>query len=72
MHIDFRTTENEGLWWYLDGSDIRQINGPSYDFFFQTSACSPDGSKIAHMSLEEQIEYNECASLIHGGDINGK
>jgi TolB protein len=76
LHIAFRTTDNQGLWWWrtakLDGSAIEKISQPSYDFFSQTPAWSPDGTRIAYMSLEEQKKRNDGASQIHIKDIDGK
>ncbi len=73
--IAFRTTDNKGLWWWrtanLDGAKIEKISEPSYDFFFQTPAWSPDGTRIATMSLEEQKTRNDGASQIHVKNVDG-
>jgi len=73
--IAFRTTDAKGLWWWrivtIENSQVVQFSEPSYDFFFQTPAWSPDGQKIAYMSLEEQMQRNDGSSQIHTKNSDG-
>ena len=48
-----------------------QLSEPSYDFFYQTPAWSPDGRFVAYMSLEEQKERNDGSSQIHMRSMDG-
>ena len=63
------------LWWWrladLENGDIQPLTEPSYDFFYQKQAWSPDRGKIAYMSLEEQKERNDGSSQIHIKNIDG-
>jgi TolB protein len=72
--IAFRTTDQNGLWWWrildLKKGAVSNYSSPSYDFFFQTPAWSPDGHAIAYMSLVEQEQRNDGSSQIHVKDIN--
>jgi TolB protein len=74
-HIAFRSTDSKGLWWWqiinLENSQIVQWSEPSYDFFFQTPAWSPDGQKMAYMSLAEQHLRNDGSSQIHIKNLDG-
>lgn len=67
--IAFRTTDGKGLWnWReldLASGQITQLTQPSYDFFYQTPAWSPDGRYLATMSLTEQAARNDGSSQIH-------
>jgi len=73
--IAFRTTDGQGLWWWrildMDSGTITEFSQPSYDFFFQRPAWSPDGSRLALMSLEEQRKRNDGSSQIHVRPVNG-
>ena len=73
--IAVRTTDGNGLWWWrlfdLDDENISDLTEPSYDFFFQKQAWSPDGKKIAYMSLQEQVERNDGSSQIHIMNMDG-
>jgi Tol biopolymer transport system component len=75
QRIAFLTTDGQGLFWWrirdLENSEIVRLTDPSYDFFFQTRAWSPDGTRIAYMSLEEQKERNDGSSQIHLIDLGG-
>ena len=75
MQIAFRTTDGGGLWWWrlisLDTKDISQLTEPSYEFFFQKQAWSPDGKEIAYMSLVEQRARNDGSSQIHIKQVDG-
>jgi TolB protein len=75
QRIAFETTNGAGLWWWrsikIDGSDVQTLTKTSYDFFFQTLAWSPDGSKIAYMSLKEQEVRNDGSSQIHVCNLDG-
>ena len=48
-----------------------QFSEPVYDFYFQTPAWSPDGQKIATMSLIEQEQRNDGSSQIHVKNTDG-
>ena len=65
----FRTTDGDGLWWWrildLESGEIKDYSQPSYDFFWQTPAFSPDGTQVAVMSLTEQAARNDGSSQIH-------
>ena len=67
--VAFRTHDGNGVWWWriydLDSHEITKFSVPSYDFFFQTPAWSPDGQYLAYMSLVEQQERNDGSSQIH-------
>lgn len=67
--VAFRTHDGNGSWWWrtynLDTHEITKYSVPSYDFFFQTPAWSPDGLYLAYMSLVEQQERNDGSSQIH-------
>lgn len=73
--IAFRTTDGKGLWWWriidLDTRQVSQLTEPSYDFFFQTPAWSPDGQRLAYMSLVEQKARNDGSSQIHVKNHDG-
>lgn len=73
--IAFRTTDGKGLFWWrimnIETRQIVQLAEPSYDFFFQTPAWSPDGQKIAYMSMQEQKQRNDGASQIHIKNVDG-
>jgi TolB protein len=73
--IAFRTTDAKGLWWWrivnIEGTQVAQFTKPSYDFFFQTPAWSPDGNKIVYMSLLEQKQRNDGSSQIHIKNVDG-
>lgn len=73
--IAFLTTDREGLWWWriinIDNHAVSQFSEPSYDFFFQTPAWSPDGRYIAYMSLVEQQQRNDGSSQIHIKTVDG-
>lgn len=73
--LAFRTTDTKGLWWWrildLESHQISELNEPSYDFFFQTPAWSPDGRYLAYMSLVEQKQRNDGSSQIHVKSIDG-
>lgn len=73
--IAFQTTDGQGLWWWrvldLESHQTRQLTEPSYDHFFQRMAWSPDGEKIAYMSLKEQQERNDNSSQIHVRGVDG-
>lgn len=73
--IAFRTTDGKGLWWWrvldLDDKKITALSEPSYDFFFQKQVWSPDGKKIASMSLKEQAGRNDGSSQIHVRNADG-
>ena len=73
--IAFRTTDTKGLWWWrildLQSNQITELTEPSYDFFFQTPAWSPDGQYLAYMSLVEQKQRNDGSSQIHVKNIDG-
>ena len=75
-HIAVLTTDGAGFWWWrivaLDGSgEIEQWSEPSYDFFYQTPAWSPDGSQLAYMSLVEQQARNDGSAQIHVRALTG-
>jgi len=76
QQIAFRTSSGTGLWWWqviaLTSKQITQLTQPSYDFFYQTMAWSPDGEEIAYMSLAEQKARNDGASQIHVKDVGGQ
>lgn len=67
--VAFRTTDGSGSWWWriydLETQEITRYSVPSYDFFFQTPAWSPDGQYLAYMSLVEQQARNDGSSQIH-------
>lgn len=73
--IAFRTTDTKGLWWWrildLQNNQISELTEPSYDFFFQTPAWSPDGQYLAYMSLAEQKQRNDGSSQIHVKNVDG-
>jgi Tol biopolymer transport system component len=73
--IAFRSTDQNGLWWWrivdLETSVVSEYSTPSYDFFFQTPAWSPDGQSIAYMTLLEQQQRNDGSSQIHVKNIDG-
>jgi Tol biopolymer transport system component len=73
--IAYRSTDGKGLWWWealdLPSGDITRLSEPSYDFFFQTPAWSPDGAWLAVMSLAEQAQRNDGASQIHIRRVDG-
>lgn len=73
--IAFRTTDTKGLWWWriidLQSSQTSELTDPSYDFFFQTPAWSPDGQHLAYMSLVEQKQRNDGSSQIHVKNVDG-
>jgi Tol biopolymer transport system component len=73
--IAFRTTDTKGLWWWriidIPSNQITELTKPSYDFFFQTPAWSPDGRYLAYMSLEEQKQRNDSSSQIHVKNLDG-
>ncbi len=73
--VAFRTTDGKGLWWWrivnIETSQVTQFSQPTYDFFFQTPAWSPDVQRIAYMSLEEQKQRNDGSSQIHVQNIDG-
>ncbi|MEP7357112.1 MAG: hypothetical protein ABI847_07720, partial [Anaerolineales bacterium] len=76
QEIAFESTDNDGLWWWraiqADGSGAtRQLTEPSYDWFFQTQRWSPDGLRVAYMSLNEQQARNDGSSQIHIRDADG-
>lgn len=72
--IAFRTTDGQGLWWWrtldLETGSIQSLTAPSFDFFFQTPAWSPDGKKLAVMSLAEQAQRNDGSSQIHVQNVD--
>jgi len=74
-HIAFRTDDGKGTFWWrvldLETSELTTITEPSFDFFFQTPAWSPDGLRIAYMSLVEQQERNDGSSQIHVKNVDG-
>ena len=67
--VAFRTHDGNSAWWWriydLQTHEITRYSVPSYDFFFQTPAWSPDGQYLAYMSLVEQQERNDGSSQIH-------
>jgi len=67
--IAFLSTDGKGGWWWrildLGSGAITDLSEPSFDFFFQTPAWSPDGQLVAYMSLTEQAERNDGSSQIH-------
>lgn len=73
--IAFRSTDGQGLWWWsvvnLADKAITKMTEPSYDFFFQTPAWSPDGQKLLTMSLVEQSIRNDGSSQIHISNADG-
>jgi Tol biopolymer transport system component len=73
--IAFRTTDGQGLWWWreleLNNRQITMLSEPSYDFFFQKQTWSPDGKKIAYMSMQEQAARNDGSSQIHIKNSDG-
>ncbi len=73
--IAFRTTDGQGLWWWraidLKSRKLTALSDPSYDFFFQKQAWSPDGKKIAYMSMQEQADRNDGSSQIHVRNADG-
>lgn len=70
-----RTSDGSGLWWWrmfnLKDGNITDLTEPSYDFFFRKQVWSPDGKKIAYMSLREQAERNDGSSQIHIMNTDG-
>lgn len=73
--IAFLTTDAKGLWSWrivnIESAQVSQFTKPSYDFFYQTPAWSPDGNKIAYMSLLEQKQRNDGSSQIHVKNVDG-
>lgn len=73
--LAFRTNDGSGLWWWriinLETSSVIRFSEPSYDFFSQTPAWSPDGQRMAYMSLVEQQARNDGSSQIHVKNIDG-
>jgi len=73
--LAFRSADGQGLWWWsvidLNSKAISQMTEPSYDFFFQTPAWSPDGTKVLYMSLAEQAARNDGSSQIHLRNSDG-
>ena len=73
--IAFRSTNGVGLWWWrlvnLEKKEILDLTEPSYDFFYQKLAWSPDGKSIAYMSMKEQEARNDGSSQIHIRNIEG-
>ena len=73
--IAFRTTDNQGLWWWhtidIESREIIQISEPSYDFFFPKLAWAPDGQRVAYMPLVEQQNRNDGSSQIHIRNLDG-
>ena len=73
--IAFRTTDLNGLWWWrkinIASNQISPLTEPSYDFFFQTPAWSPDGQYLVYMSLAEQEGRNDGSSQIHLKKVDG-
>ncbi len=73
--IAFRSTDGKGLWLWrivnIENFGIVQLTEPSYDFFFQTPAWSPDGKNMAYMSLLEQKQRNDGSSQIHVKNVDG-
>lgn len=67
--LSIQSTDGAGLYWWKDYNfATRKLIGkaePTFDFFFSTEAWSPDGTKVAYMSLVEQAERNDGASQIH-------
>ena len=74
-HLAVRTTDGSGLWWWrllnLEDGKISNLTEPDYDFFFQKQTWSPDGKKIAYMSLVEQQARNDGSSQIHVKNTDG-
>ena len=73
--IAFRTTDTKGLWWWrvidLTSHEVIKLSEPSFDFFFETPAWSPDGKQMVYMSMAEQKSRNDGASQIHVKAIDG-
>ncbi|WP_082390059.1 TolB family protein [Ornatilinea apprima] len=67
--VAYRCTDGQGRWWWealtLSSGAVERLSEPSFDFFFQTPAWSPDGAWLAVMSLAEQAARNDGASQIH-------
>ncbi len=73
--LSIQSTDEAGLYAWrtydLSTGRLSEPTEPGYDFFFQTRSVSPDGSRVAYMSLTEQAGRNDGSSQIHVQNRDG-